>query len=57
MGHEIRIEKKVARALEKLPKDVQKLLFLLIADLASDGPIEKSWRNFSPSARIGATAI
>jgi len=48
MGYEIRIQKKVARALEKLPADVQKLLFLLIADLASDGPIQKGWRNFSP---------
>ncbi len=47
MGYEVRVKKKVARALEKLPADVQKLMFLLIADLASDGPIQKSWRNFS----------
>jgi DNA-binding transcriptional regulator YiaG/mRNA-degrading endonuclease RelE of RelBE toxin-antitoxin system len=47
MEFEVRIKKKVARALEKLPEDVQRLPFLLIADLASDGPIQKSWRNFS----------
>jgi len=48
MGYEVRIKKKVARGLERLPADVQKLLFLLILDLKSDGPIQKSWRNFSP---------
>lgn len=47
MGYEVRIKKKVARGLERLPADVQKLLFLLILDLKSDGPIQKSWRNFS----------
>jgi len=48
MAHEVRIKRKVARGLEKLPTDVRKLLFLLIADLEADGPIQKSWRNFSP---------
>jgi len=38
----------VARGLKKLPLDVQKLLFLLIEDLKSDGPVQKSWQNFSP---------
>jgi len=47
MEFEVRIKKKVARGLQKLPKDVQKLLFLLIADLQVDGPIQKSWQNFS----------
>ena len=47
MGHEVRIKKKVARGLTKLPSDVRKLLFLLIADLQADGPIQKTWRNFS----------
>ena len=46
--YEVRIKKKVARGLVKLPADVQKLLFLLVADLQADGPIQKSWRNFSP---------
>jgi len=48
MKYEIRIKKKVARGLARLPGDVQKLFFLLVADLQSDGPIQKSWRNFSP---------
>ena len=48
MAHEVRIKKKVARGLTKLPASVQKLLFLLLADLQSEGPIQKSWRNFSP---------
>jgi mRNA-degrading endonuclease RelE of RelBE toxin-antitoxin system len=47
MTYDIKIKKKVVRGLLKLPKDVQKLLFLLIEDLKSDGPIQKSWKNFS----------
>ena len=41
MAYEVRIKKKVARVLKKLPLDVRKLLFLLIEDLKSDGPIQK----------------
>jgi len=48
MKYEVRIKKKVARRLTKLPGDVQKLFFLLVADIQADGPIQKSWRNFSP---------
>jgi mRNA-degrading endonuclease RelE of RelBE toxin-antitoxin system len=33
MKYEVRIKKKVARGLDKLPADAQKLLFLLMADL------------------------
>jgi mRNA-degrading endonuclease RelE of RelBE toxin-antitoxin system len=47
MAYEVRIKKKVARGLDRLPKGVQQLLFLLVADLQADGPIQKSWRNFS----------
>jgi mRNA-degrading endonuclease RelE of RelBE toxin-antitoxin system len=46
--YEVRIKKKVARGLTQLPADVQSLLFLLITDLQASGPIQKSWRNFSP---------
>ena len=48
MKYQVRIKKKLARGLMKLPKDVQKILFLLIEDLITDGPVQKSWRNFSP---------
>ena len=48
MRYEVRIKKKLERGLRKLPSDVQKLFFLLVADLQADGPIQKSWRNFSP---------
>ena len=51
MDYKVRIKKKVARGLKKLPADVQKLFFLLIADLQADGPVQKSWRNFSPLAK------
>jgi len=48
MKYNVRIKKKAARGLKNLPIDVQKLLFLLIEDLKSYGPIQKSWQNFSP---------
>ncbi len=51
MKYEVRIKKKVDRSLKKLPADVRKLLYLLIADLQTAGPVQKSWRNFSPLAK------
>ena len=48
MKYRVHIKKRVARRLKKLPRNVQKLLFLLIVDLIADGPIQKSWNNFSP---------
>jgi len=48
MNYQVKIKKKVLRGLDKLPENIRKLLFLLIEDLKADGPIQKSWRNFSP---------
>jgi mRNA-degrading endonuclease RelE of RelBE toxin-antitoxin system len=48
MAFKVMIKKKALRGLTKLPINVQKLLFLLIEDLKADGPIQKSWLNFSP---------
>jgi len=48
MRYQVRIKKKVDRGLKKLPKNVQKLLFLLIEDLMAEGPVQKSWKNYSP---------
>ena len=48
MRYEVHIKKKLLRGLERLPEDVRKLFFLLIADLQADGPVQKSWHNFSP---------
>jgi len=47
MQYRVRIKKKVNSGLDKLPINVKKLLFLLIEDLKTDGPIQKSWKNFS----------
>ena len=46
--YRVSVEKKVGRRLNRLPGKIQKLLFLLIEDLQADGPVQKSWRNFSP---------
>ena len=48
MQYKVTIKKKANRGLKKLPVNVRKLLFLLIEDLKADGPIQKSWNNFSP---------
>ena len=47
MAYEVKIRKKVARGLNKLPKNVRQLLFMLVTDLQEDGPIRKDWPNFS----------
>lgn len=57
MEYNVRIKKKVARGLKNLPKDVQKLLFLLIEDLKSYGPIKKAGKTFLLWARINIIAI
>lgn len=46
-SYQVRIRKKLERGLLKLPRHVQKLFYLLITDLQMDGPIQKTWRNFS----------
>ncbi len=48
MEYQVTIKRKVSKGLNKLPKNIQKLLFLLTEDLKADGPIQKSWQNFSP---------
>jgi len=47
MPYKVKIKKKVLRGLAKLPINIQKLLFLLIEDLKADGPIQKTYHNFS----------
>lgn len=48
MRYEVKIKRKVLLGLAKLPQKIHKLLFLLIEDLKADGPVQKSWHNFSP---------
>jgi mRNA-degrading endonuclease RelE of RelBE toxin-antitoxin system len=48
MEYEVRIKKRLARGLKKLPSDVQKLLFLLVVGLQVGGPIQKTRRSFLP---------
>ena len=51
MAYKVELKKKVARAVQDLPKKVRQLLFLLVADLQADGPIQKGWQNFSSLGR------
>jgi mRNA-degrading endonuclease RelE of RelBE toxin-antitoxin system len=47
MTYQIKVKNKVARGLGKLPENVRQLLYLLVNDLQDDGPIQRSWPNFS----------
>jgi mRNA-degrading endonuclease RelE of RelBE toxin-antitoxin system len=47
MAYQVRIKKKVVHGLGKLPVNVRRLLFLLVADLQEDGPIQRGWPSFS----------
>ncbi len=47
MQYRVLIKKKVEKRLDKLPKQVRQLFYLLISDLQAIGPIQKSWNNFS----------
>jgi hypothetical protein len=51
MAYEVKIKKKVARKLKKLPVNVQKMLFLLVEDLKADGPIQKKLEQLFPFGR------
>ena len=44
----VNIKKKEVKGLDKLPKQVKQLFYLLIEDLKASGPIQKEWPNFSP---------
>jgi mRNA-degrading endonuclease RelE of RelBE toxin-antitoxin system len=57
MSYRVKIKKKISRSLRKLPKNVQQIFFLLIEDLKADGPIQKSWKNFSSLSEMRFTAI
>jgi mRNA-degrading endonuclease RelE of RelBE toxin-antitoxin system len=47
MTFQVKVKKKVARDLVKLPENVRQLLYLLVTDLQSKAPIQRSWPNFS----------
>jgi mRNA-degrading endonuclease RelE of RelBE toxin-antitoxin system len=51
MQYSVQVRKKVARGLTRLPVGVQKLFFLLVADLQADGPLRPNWHNFSRLGR------
>jgi mRNA-degrading endonuclease RelE of RelBE toxin-antitoxin system len=48
MTYRILIRRKIERGLVKLPNEVKKLFNVLLEDLKYDGPMQKSWHNFSP---------
>ena len=48
MTYQVRIKRKTERDLAKLPDNVRRLLYLLVTNLQDSGPIQASWRNFSP---------
>jgi mRNA-degrading endonuclease RelE of RelBE toxin-antitoxin system len=51
MSYKVKVKKKVARGLMKLPQNVKKLLFLLIEDLNQMDQFKNVGIIFLPSAR------
>ncbi|MDD4817335.1 MAG: hypothetical protein PHI85_05135 [Victivallaceae bacterium] len=47
----VKIKRRMERSISSLPDDVQSLYVMLKADLTSDGPEQKSWKNYS---KLGA---
>lgn len=47
MVYEVLVKKKVLRAIEKMPEQVQKKMVNLVEDLREKGPIRTEWQNFS----------
>ena len=45
--YDVRIKHGLVKRFAKLPISVRKLFFLLVEDLKAEGPIQKSWSNFS----------
>ena len=43
----VTIRKKAVKNLDKLPKNVRQLLFLLLEDLKNAGPVQPTWMNYS----------
>ena len=52
MRYQVLIQKKVARRLPKLPREVQETFRLLIDDLRSKGPVRKEWPNYSKLGKL-----
>lgn len=47
MDWEVNISRKVLKRLKKLPKSVEKQLFLLIKEIEVAGPVRGNWANYS----------
>ena len=45
--YDVRIKKKVAKNLKKMPVEVQMLFRALVMDLQTKGPVQPKWKNFS----------
>lgn len=55
--YEVEEKKKVAKELRKLPKEIQQLYAMLLVDLATNGPEQPSWSNYSKLAKTATIAI
>lgn len=47
MSWKVTVNKKAAKRAQKLPKQVQVLFQTLVVDLATKGPIQHEWPNYS----------
>jgi mRNA-degrading endonuclease RelE of RelBE toxin-antitoxin system len=47
MAYQVLVKKHAEKSLSKLPENVRQLLFLLVTDLQTEGPIQRRWPHFS----------
>ncbi len=47
MNWTVSISKKASKMISKLPKNVQKSLIALLADIEANGPVRGEWANYS----------
>jgi mRNA-degrading endonuclease RelE of RelBE toxin-antitoxin system len=47
MGWNVKIKRKLAKKLDRLPKSVQNSLKVLIKEIELDGPVRGNWPNYS----------
>ena len=43
----VKIKNKAAKNLDRLPKNIKQLFFLLLEDLKKEGPVQPTWMNYS----------
>ena len=50
--YKVRIKKKALEIIQEMPVSVQEKFRALVKDIENDGPVQKSWPNYSPVGKV-----